>query len=127
MILKKGKVLNKMIETGEIYHISQPMGSSPIGCEIWSGRPGIVISSSDNLQTEGTVKIIYISSKNKNRPNSVKISDTSFYQKANKYSEHIALCSQIHSVDKSRLESCYGKVSNEELKKIQKAVNKTLF
>lgn len=116
-----------MIETGEIYHISQ--NEIPIGHELWSNRPGIVISSSESLQNEGTVKIVYISSKSKNRPNTVKISDESFFHKnkGKKYREHIALCSQIHTVDKCRLESCYGKVSSDELKEIEKEVKQTLF
>ena len=50
-----------MIETGEIYHISQ--NGVPTGHELWSDRPGIVISSIESLQTEGTVKIVYVSSK----------------------------------------------------------------
>lgn len=116
-----------MIETGEIYHISQ--NEVPTGHELWSDRPGIVISSSESLQTEGTVKIVYVSSKDRNRPHSVKISDMSFFKKSRgkKYREHIALCSQIHTVDKCRLESCYGKVSSDELKKIETAVKQTLF
>ena len=116
-----------MIETGEIYHIAQ--GEVPTGHELWSNRPGIVISSSGNLQTEGTVKIVYVSSKDKKRPNSVRISDRSFFNKnmGKKYRDHIALCSQIHTVDKCRLESCYGKVSGDELRAIEKAVKETLF
>lgn len=115
-----------MIKTGEIYHIKQT--NKPTGYEIWSGRPGIIISSLDNLQKEGTVKVVYISSKNKNRPNSVKISNTAFFHKDNdKYTEHVALCSQIHSVDKSRLQSCYGKISDDELNLIKDAVEQTLF
>lgn len=69
-----------MIETGEIYHISQ--NGAPTGHELWSDRPGIVISSSESLQTEGTVKIVYVSSKDRKRPHSVKISDMSFSEKA---------------------------------------------
>lgn len=69
-----------MIETGEIYHISQ--NEVPTGHELWSDRPGIVISSSESLQTEGTVKIVYVSSKDRNRPHSVKISDMSFFRKS---------------------------------------------
>lgn len=116
-----------MIETGEIYHISQ--NEIPTGHELWSNRPGIVISSSKNIQTEGTVKVVYISSKDRNRPDSVKISDQSFFNKSKgkKYHDHIALCSQIHTVDKCRLESCYGKVSRDELKEIKSAVGRTLF
>ncbi len=116
-----------MIETGEIYHISQ--NEVPTGHELWSNRPGIVISSSESLQNEGTVKIIYVSSRDRNRPNSVRISDRSFSNKhkGKKYREHFALCSQIHTVDKSRLESCYGRVNSEELKEIESAVRQTLF
>lgn len=116
-----------MIETGEIYHISQ--NEVPTGHELWSNRPGIVISSSKSLRTEGTVKIVYVSSKDKKRPNSVKISDLSFFNKnkSGRYREHIALCSQIHTVDKCRLESCYGKVSSKELKEIEREVKQTLF
>ncbi|EOS29321.1 hypothetical protein C804_03499 [Lachnospiraceae bacterium A4] len=116
-----------MIETGGIYHISQ--NELPTGHEIWSNRPGIVISSNESLQTEGTVKIVYVSSKDRNRPNSVRISDKSFFHKnrGKKYREHIALCSQIHTVDKCRLESFYGKVSGKELKEIESAVKQTLF
>ena len=85
-----------MIETGEIYHISQ--NGAPTGHELWSDRP-------------------------------VKISDMSFFRKSRgqKYREHIALCSQIHTVDKCRLESCYGKVSSDELKEIETTVKQTLF
>ena len=116
-----------MIETGEIYHISQE--SIPTGHELWSNRPGIIISSKADLQNEGTVKIIYISSKDKKRPNSVRISDKAFFnkQRGKQYKDHVALCSQIHTVDKSRLQSCYGKISDQELNKIKTEVIQTIF
>lgn len=119
-----------MIECGEVYYIKNVEGKKKkdAGCETWAGRPGIVISSEENIRENGTVAIIFLTSSDKDKGLSVFISDNAFKYKKNPYEAHQALCAQVHTVDKSRLGTYYGKVSNEELEKIRDMViNKALF
>ena len=115
-----------MIECGEIYFISGDKSKS-IGKEIWAGRPGIIISSPDAIKNQGTVNVVFLTSSKGNKTFTVDISDADFLPERNKFRSHRALCSQIHTVDKSRIESYYGKVTDEELQKIRKEIRKTLF
>lgn len=119
-----------MIKCGETYYIRKPKNSEEKteGSETWAGRPGIVISSEENIRENQCVQIVYVTSSTHKKPMSVQISDEAFKYKKNKYDAHQVLCSQIHTVDKSRLGTYYGRVTDEELQKIKKMVYfKSLF
>ena len=45
---------------GDIYYIVSNE-HTPIGCEIWSDRPAIIVSNDTLNQTSGAVEIVYLS------------------------------------------------------------------
>lgn len=113
-----------MIECGEIYYVK---GTQSVGHEIWSNRPAIVISSRKSIMTQGTVNVIYLTSSENKKTFTVPIGEHAFTNRKKEYNNHVALCAQIHSVDKTRLGSYYGKVSKKELEQIKKIVEQNLF
>lgn len=110
-----------MIEPGEIYFVKKGRGESS-GCEIKSGRPGIVISSKEAIACQGTVNIVYITSSSGEKQYTVNISDTSFTHAIKQYNAHTALCGQIHAVDKGRLGNYLGKINGSEFFEITKQI-----
>ncbi len=111
-----------MIEAGEIYYVA-PGESHATGCEIWPGRPGIVISSQAAVACSGTVNVIYLTSSRNPKPFSVPVPDTAFFAASKEYPAHVALCGQIHAVDKSRLGNFLGRIPDSTLKEIATALN----
>ena len=118
-----------MIECGEMYFINGNKKDS-VGHEMWPNRPAVIISSEDAVINQGTVNVVYLTSAPNESSNDkflVKISNDSFIDNKNKYEKHFARCGQVDSVDKTRLGSFFGRISEKELKQIEAAVKKSLF
>ena len=79
-----------MIEPGEIYFVSAGKNVAT-GCEIWPGRPGIVISSKQAIACSGTVNIIYLTSSERLKDFGVTIPESAFTASIKKYTTHTAL------------------------------------
>ena len=114
-----------MIECGEVYHVKGPKITT--GHEIWPNRPAIIISSRESIMTQGTVNVIYLTSSENEKEYAVSIGEHAFENRKKEYNNHIALCAQVHSVDKSRLGSYYGKISEQELSDIKEIVSKQVL
>lgn len=104
------------IKKGDIYFISQDENNSPTGNEMWANRPGVVVSNNLNNTHSNVVEVVYLTTnlKKLNIPTHVHIK--------NKNGQSVALCEQIHSIDKSRVKSYLDKVTYNELKQINKAI-----
>jgi mRNA interferase MazF len=101
---------------GQIYYVASDPSSVPIGAEIWSDRPGLIVSNDTTNKTSGAVEIVYLTTSLHRRPSPLLVKVTSGNRSA------MANCSQVHSVDKSRLRQTIGTVTDKELADVDKAL-----
>lgn len=108
--------MNDKILRGDIYYVASADDVTPIGCEIWSDRPALVVSNDTTNQTAGVVEVVYLSTSMKKRPTPLHVRVRSGSRNA------IAMCGQIHTVDKSRLRQKLGTVTETEMGAVDKAL-----
>lgn len=108
--------MNDKILRGDIYYVASANDITPIGCEIWSDRPALVVSNDTTNQTAGVVEVVYLSTSMKKRPTPLHVRVRSGSRNA------IAMCGQIHTVDKSRLRQKLGTVTETEMNTVDKAL-----
>lgn len=97
---------------GEIYYIERGYTT---GCEQAAGRPAIIVSNKQANESSDCVTVVYLTTQPKTElPTHV------FINSAQKVS--IALCECVGNVSKERIGSFYGKVTPEEMKKINEAL-----
>ena len=97
---------------GEIYYIDTPAGRS--GSEQAGRRPAVIVSNDTGNECAGVVTVAFLTTKMKWLPTHVR---TAGCQKPS-----MVLCEQIATVAKERLLTYAGRVSDKELKKIDKAL-----
>ena len=107
------------IRQGDVWFVdAAPVpGGGTVGNEIWSGRPGIVVSNDVINERSGVVQIVYLTS-NKRRYYNV----THVLIHANNQ-EAIAVCNQVTNVDTSRLTNHLGRITQDELQEIQNGIS----
>lgn len=101
---------------GDVFYIKADDNKTPIGSEMWSNRPAIIISNDGNNNTSPIVQIIYLTSSHRKKlsPMHVEIPTCG---------EHsIAMCEQIYTIDKSRLEKYIAPITKKEIQAIEKAL-----
>lgn len=104
------------IQKGDIYFVRSDDMKMSTGHEMWSDRYGVVVSNDTTNKMGSCVQVVYLS--------------TSFHLKPSPTCVAVlcngrpvkALCSQIHTVDTSRLSIKQGSVSKQELKEMDKAI-----
>lgn len=106
------------IRRGDIWFIqAAPVpGGGTVGNEMWSGRPGVIVSNDTLNQHSGVVQVVYLTSSDKRRP-----SATHVVVHANG-KRSIAICNQVTNVDTSRLSQYIDRVSYHELRDIQDSI-----
>ncbi len=106
----------------EIWMVTADPDHPPVGTELWSNRPGIIISNDVMNGSSGFAQVIYLSSSPRKRsgPTHIRIPGT---QGA---SEVTALCEQIHTVDASRLQRKLGEVDSTHMQEIEGAIGLSL-
>ena len=105
---------------GQIYHINGDRSCLPVGSEMWPDRPAVIVSNDINNQYSRTVEVVYLTSKCRR-----KYSPTHIQVRGNTHPS-LALCEQIHSVDKSRLGDLLGTLSQDEIEEIDGALQISL-
>lgn len=103
-------------QRGEIYYITGSPDVKETGSETWSDRPGLIVSNNVLNKTSGAVSIVYLSTSARRRPSPTHTAVTSGSKQA------IAMCEQIHTVDKSRLAEYIGIATREEMDDVDKAI-----
>lgn len=106
------------IRRGDIWFI-QPApvpGGGTVGNEMWSGRPGVIVSNDTLNQHSGVVQVVYLTSSDKRRPSATHV----VVHVGGKRS--IAICNQVTNVDTSRLSQYIDRVSYHELRDIQNSI-----
>lgn len=109
--------MNGMVYRGEIYYVL-PEGNE-VGCEQRSGRPGIVVSNNLNNKNAATVEVVYLTTKEKKQ-----LITHVFIDSAQRPST--AICEQITTVDKTRLNNYYGKLTQGEMEAVEVAIMASL-
>ncbi len=101
---------------GEIYLAEL---SPTIGSEISKKRPVLIVSNDINNQYAETVSIVPITS------TTAKIYPFEVFLpkgEGNLINDSKAKCNQIRTIDKQRIQKKFGKVNNEKLKEVEKAI-----
>lgn len=100
------------IKRGQIYYIARGYTT---GCEMWGGRPGIIMSNDQNNRASGTVEVVYLTTRpKKDLPTHVTIRSLD--------RESTALCEQVTSVSTDRLGRCMGEVTEAEMQSLEIAM-----
>lgn len=101
------------IKRGDIWYIES--GYNTVGSEQRPGRPAIVVSNDRNNEHSQTLEVVYLTTQPKHDlPTHVTIRSTS--------RESIALCEQITSVAIERFGDYHGRVTEQELNRIETAM-----
>ncbi|MFV8821830.1 type II toxin-antitoxin system PemK/MazF family toxin [Faecalibacterium sp. 9] len=104
--------MNGMFYRGEVYYV-YPTGNE-IGSEQHAGRPAIIVSNSQNNKNSSTLEIVYLTTREK-RPMQTHV----HINAAGKLQESTALCEQIFTVDKLRLNDYIGQLCDKEMQDIE--------
>lgn len=110
------------IRQGDVWFVeAAPVpGGGTVGNEIWSGRPGIVVSNDVINERSGVVQIVYLTSHKRRYANVTHVPVSANHR------ENIALCNQVTNVDTSRLTNHLGRITQNELQEIQNGISFTL-
>ena len=104
------------IKRGDIWYIES--GYS-VGSEQRAGRPAIVVSNDRNNEHSSTLEVVYLTTQPKHDlPTHVTIRSTN--------RERIALCEQITSVAVERFGDYCGRVTEQEMRRIETAMQISL-
>lgn len=101
---------------GEMYYIVDNPNRPSVGKEIWSNRVGLVVSQDQGNKHSGFVQVVYLSTSARKRIGPTHIPIWSGSKPA------MALCEQIYTVDNSRLKTCIGKATDEEMQDVSQAM-----
>lgn len=113
---KGGAATKGNVKRGDIYFV---VGGEATGSEQGADRPAIVVSNNAGNKYSPVVELVYLTTGKKS-----KLPTHVFIGSAPRPS--IALCEQIVTVCKSRLERRMGSATEEEMKNIDKALSKSL-
>lgn len=106
-----------MVTRGDIFYIAGP--ETHTGCEQKGARPGIIVSNNTGNRHSEVAEVVYMTGKRKKAlPTHVKITSAQY--------ESIALCEQITTVSKHRMEKYIGHVSGKEQEQIDQALKISL-
>ena len=100
--------MNGMFYRGEVYYV-YPTGNE-IGSEQHAGRPAIIVSNNHNNKNSSTLEIVYLTTREK-KPMQTHV----HINAAGKLQESTALCEQIFTVDKLRLNDYIGQLCDKEM------------
>ena len=107
--------LDQTHQKGDIYYIKS-LDTTPIGFEMWSDRPAIIVSNNVTNSLSGFINVVYLTTSISKKFCPTHIAINSGDKKA------IALCEQIHTIDKSRIGHKIGNIDYHEQLKIDKAL-----
>lgn len=103
---------------GEIWIVTSDPVNPPVGTEIWSNRPAVVVSNNVLNGRSGFAQVVYLSSSARKRTGPTHVPLPSPDSKG----QTMALCEQIHTVDNSRLTRKLGSVPVEHMDQIDEAL-----
>jgi mRNA interferase MazF len=114
-------------QRGDIWMVADDPLRPPVGTELWSNRPGIIVSNNVTGNHSGFVQIVYLttSARKRSGPTHILV-PAPMTGKNQPQAEAMALCEQIHTVDVSRLRKPLGALSRNRMHDIDQAIALTL-
>ena len=101
------------IKRGDIYYVEKTGKST--GCEQNAGRPAIIVSNNIGNNMSNIKQVVLLTTETKHKlPTHVSINSAKY--------PSTALCEQIFTVSDKRLGKYYGKCTEDEMEKINKAL-----
>ena len=107
-----------IVSRGDVYHIGRG-GGNPTGSEIWPDRPAVIVSNDAINEKSDFVTVVYLTTSQK-RPMPYHVPVLSCGKPAT------AMCEQVFSVDKSRLESKLCTLADKEMDAVGKGLQMSL-
>lgn len=108
------------VKRGDIFFFDKGFN---IGSEQHGGRPGIIVSNNACNSSSDCLLVVYLTTK----PKEFTVTHVPLHSTIPISSQlSIALCEQIHSLSKIKIQSYFGKATDEEMKEINKALILTL-
>lgn len=103
---------NRLFKRGDIYYVAQ---KAPTGCEISKGRPAVIVSNNRINNNMNTIEVVYLTTKERiESPEHVYIASSGV--------DSTAVCEQVSTVDKSRIERYIGSCTIEEIENIENGI-----
>lgn len=117
----------KRFHKGDIWLVIDDPAQPPIGTELWSNRPAIIVSNNVTGNHSGFVQVVYLttSASKRSGPTHIMV-PAPLVGKNQPQNEVMALCEQIHTVDVSRLGQQLGALSRSRMHEIDQALALTL-
>ena len=99
---------------GDIFYVENRVNLNPVGSEMWSGRPAVIVSDDAHNLASDTVTVVYLTTKEKQQsPVHVPVHTTC---------PAVAMCEQITCVDASRLGKYICHATDDEMAAIDRAL-----
>lgn len=106
------------IKRGDIFYVKKA-NEPVVGSEQNGGRPAIIVSNDIGNYHAPIVEIVYLTTKNKkNQPTHANVMATK---------PSIAVCEQVHTVSKERLQEKIGTLSEEEMNGVDRSLFNSFF
>lgn len=114
-------------QRGDIWMVAEDPQRPPVGTELWSNRPAIIVSNNVTGNHSGFVQIVYLttSARKRSGPTHILV-PAPITSKNQPQAEAMALCEQIHTVDVSRLRKQLDTLSRNRMHDIDQAIALTL-
>lgn len=103
----------------DIWMVCEDPEHPPIGTELWSNRPALIVSNDVSNRRSGFVQIVYMTTSSRKRSGPVHIDLGSPLADGR---QSMALCEQIHTVDTSRLLRRIGQVGKTVMSEVDAAM-----
>ena len=114
-------------QRGDIWLVAEDPLHPPVGTELWSNRPAIIVSNNVTGNRSGFVQIVYLTTSARKRSGPTHIMVPAPLTGRNQtQTEAMALCEQIHTVDVSRLRKPLGTLDRSRMQEIDQALALTL-
>lgn len=119
--------VEKRYQRGDIWLVAEDPIRPPVGTELWSNRPAIIVSNNVTGNHSGFVQIVYLttSARKRSGPTHIMVPAPMTGRKQPE-DEAMALCEQIHTVDVSRLRKPLGTLTRNRMHEIDQAIALTL-
>ena len=104
------------IKRGSIFYVKSDPLKPEHGAEVWSDRPAVIVSNDKNNKYSPAVEIVFLTTKQKHAALPTHVQVRSCGKLAT------ALCEQVHTVDKERLNGFMGNLTSTEMHNISAAI-----
>ena len=104
------------IKRGSIFYVKSDPYRPEQGAEVWSDRPAVIVSNDKNNKYSPAVEVVFLTTKQKHAalPTHVQV------HSGGKIAT--ALCEQVHTIDKQRLDAFMGTLTSQEMHNISTAI-----